>query len=85
MHVVSLLPVIPSGECAVLSSSSLESCVRGSSSQQEEDLECDKKLVLTVSVGGAQTLATEELQLDLRCIGRSVPFCLPSDSHAILF
>lgn len=59
----------------MLSSSSLESCIRdgGSSSSGaagEEELACDEKMVLTLSVGGGNALAMEELQLELRCIGR---------------
>lgn len=57
---------------AVLSSSRLESCVRGGTQGAAggQRLQCDKKLVLAVTVGGGQALATEQLQLDLRCIGR---------------
>eukprot|EP00983_Pelagomonas_calceolata_P034297 1074740-Pelagomonas_calceolata.AAC.1 len=66
-------------EGAALSSSSLESCIRDSS--QSEDLQCDEKLVLTISLGGGQALATEELQLDLRCIGRCVLALLAASLH----
>lgn len=51
---------------AVLASSSLQTCVQNSST----NINCKKMLVLTVTVGNGQSLATEQLNFEVACVGR---------------
>ena len=53
----------------MLASSSLETCVR----ESDANITCSKKLVLTLTVGSGQALQTEELSLDITCLGRWGP------------
>lgn len=52
----------------ILASSSLETCTQSSST----DIQCQKKMVLTLSVPNTQNLVTQSLDFQLSCIGRSV-------------
>ncbi|KAG1674972.1 hypothetical protein FOA52_014767 [Chlamydomonas sp. UWO 241] len=52
----------------VLSTSSLQSCVRDGSGA-ELDVKCEKKVVVTLAVGNGASLATEQLDFSLMCIG----------------
>jgi hypothetical protein len=53
----------------VLSASSLEACVRDGSSAALQ-LECSRKLVVTLTLDGGNALATEELNFAVGCVGR---------------
>ncbi len=51
---------------SILAASSLQQCVASSAT----DVQCSKKMVVTVSVGSGQNLATQTLDFQLACVGR---------------
>lgn len=56
-------------QATVLSSSSLETCVRDVNTAAQ-DISCQKKLVLTLAVANGQALETETIDFDVTCVGR---------------
>ncbi|KAL6753619.1 hypothetical protein V8C86DRAFT_3019426 [Haematococcus lacustris] len=78
---VSLQLAVSGVRADVVASSSLETCVRTSTAEQ--DITCQKKLVLTVSLGSGQTLQTEQLDFTLACVGSPSGSCPCPCNYAV--